>query len=80
MLANLLIKLGWTRDDWKLVWLQVVAVASLITSNVIDLTYWLGYLGLPVSTTFVHWVMVLAIIILWIAGKYSTSPLPGAKT
>ncbi len=76
VIANLMIRLGWSRDDLKWPLAQLVTVAGLITSNVINVPYWFGYLGIPISELNVHRLMVAAIIILWVAGKYNSSPLP----
>jgi hypothetical protein len=79
MLTNLFITLGWTRDDWRWLWTQVLSVALLITSGIIDVPYWAGQLGIPLSTVGLHWVQVLCIAALWVSGKYDSSSLPGRK-
>jgi hypothetical protein len=79
MLANLMIRLGWSRDDLKWLLLQLATVAALITSNVFDVPYWCAYLGVPLSTTVLHWIFGVSTLILWIAGRYNSSPLPSAR-
>lgn len=78
MLTRLLIRLGFSRDDLLWIWLQTVSVAGLISTNVFDMPYWLGYLGLTVSPLVLHWIMAAAALVLWISGHYHTSPLPSA--
>ena len=79
MLTNLFITLGWSRDDLKWFVLQLVAVAGLITSNAFDVPYWCAYLGIPLSPTALHWIFATAAVVLWLAGKYNSSPLPSEK-
>lgn len=81
-LTNIFTKLGFTpptRDDWKFVWFQVVGVATLITANTADLPSWFAYLGLTVTPVEIHWVSVVATIILYLGGRYGASPLKGAQ-
>lgn len=78
MLTNIFISLGWSRDDLKFALLQIVAVAGLISSNALDVPYWMAYLGIPLSPTALHWIFGGAALVLWIAGKYDSSPLPSA--
>ncbi len=49
--------------------------------NPLDLRYatWAANLGIPLSATGVHWVQAIAVILLWLAGQYSTSSLPGKR-
>lgn len=79
MLTNLFIKLGWSRDDWKWLFLQIASVAALISSNVFDVPYWADYLGIPLSPTVLHWIFGSSALILWIAGRYNSSPLPSGQ-
>lgn len=79
MLTSLFLSLGWTRDSAHWVWIQVLTAAGLIASDALDLPYWLTYIGVSVSTTTLHRIDVVAILLLWLAGKYDSSSLPGAK-
>ena len=79
-LAALFASWGWSRDDWKWLWLQIVPVAALISSNVFDVSYWMGYLGIPLSPTALHWIFALSALVLWVAGKMDSSRLPSAAT
>lgn len=79
MLTNLFISRGWSRDDLKWFWLQIVAVAGLVSSNVFDVPYWMAYLGIPLSPKALHWIFALVALVLWIAGKYDASSLPSKQ-
>ena len=79
MLTNLFIKLGWSRDDFKWLFLQIVAVAALISSNVFDVPYWADYLGVPLSPTALHWIFGISALVLWLSGRYNSSPLPSGQ-
>lgn len=78
MLSRFFIDRGWSRDDLKWPVAQVLSAAALVTSGFIDVSYWAGYLGIPLSTTGAHWIQAIAVIVLWIAGKYDRSSLPSA--
>jgi hypothetical protein len=77
MLSKLFISFGWTRDDLKWVYLQVVAVAALITSGAFDIPYWCGQLSIPCPPTMIRWVQALAALVLWISAQNASSKLPG---
>lgn len=79
MLTNFFITLGWTRDDWKWFWLQIVTVAALITSNVFDIQYWATYLGVTLTPTILRWIQALSALVLWISARNQASTLPGIK-
>jgi len=79
MLTNFFIRMGWSRDDLKWPILQIVSVAGLIASNTLDLPYWAAYLGIPLSTTALHWILTVAAIISWLAGTNRSSRLPSAN-
>lgn len=79
MLTNLFIRWGWSRNDLKWILLQISTVAALISSNVFDVPYWCGYLGIPLSPTVLHWIFALSALVLWVAGRYNASPLPSAN-
>lgn len=76
MLVRLFLSLGFTRDDEKWLWGRVVSAAALVASGVFDLSYWATYVGVTLTVTEIHIVNVVAIGILWISGKQSTSHLP----
>lgn len=78
MLANLFIKLGWSRDDAKWLWAEIITVAGLISSNVFDVPYWMAYLHIPLSPTALHWIFAICALVLYVAGKHDSSPLPSA--
>lgn len=79
-LTALVIRLGWSRDDLKWHFTQLLTVAGLIVSGVIDLPYWATYLGLPLSTRGEHWIQVVAVVLLYLSGRYNASLLPSART
>ena len=73
---------GWTRDDAKWGWTQLVAFAAIILSAGYDGAFVIelfSYLGIHVGTTFAHWVVAISAVVLWISGKFDASSLPGAK-
>lgn len=74
-LANFFNSLGWTRDDAKWVWGQIVSIAALIVSNVFDVHYWAGYIGINLSVTELHVITVVATAVLWLSGKMNSSNL-----
>jgi hypothetical protein len=75
MLSSLFTSLGWSRDDAKWIWGQVVSAAAAIASGVFDLSYWASYIGIHLSVTQVHIITVVAVFILWLSGKMATSNL-----
>lgn len=77
MLSNFFTNLGWSRDDAKWIWGQIVSAAAAIASGVFDLPYWASYVGVHLSTTGVHVITVLAVAVLWLSGKMATSNLFG---
>ena len=79
-LAAMFIALGWSRDDWKWLWLQLGAVAALVASGVFNVEYWATYLGLTLTPIALHWIQALAVSILWVSGKMDSSHLPSATT
>lgn len=80
MLTNMFIWFGWSRDDLKWFWLQLVAgvvgLAGLIADNLLDVKYWVDYLQLPIGTRGLHWIIAGAAAIGWIANRFKRSPLP----
>ena len=79
MLTRLFIYLGWSRDDWKFWWAQIVSLCALVVSGVFDITYWGDYLGLPVSPLVLHWIMALSAFVLWVSARHSATTLPSAS-
>ena len=80
MLTNLLLSLGWSRDDKHWAVLQAVSFATLIAGGTVDLSYWFPYYGIPAPSPVVeHWIMGVAAFVSWLSGKYNTSPLPGKQ-
>jgi hypothetical protein len=77
MLTNLFIALGFTRDDVSWVVAKVLALATLIASGALDLVYWANYLGVPLTLVGLHWIQVIAAVILWVSASNSSSKLPG---
>lgn len=78
MIGKFLANLGWTRDDWKLVWAQVVFGAGLVLQGVFDIhQFALDYFGLNISAREIRWFMLLCGIVTWIAAKQGNSGLPG---
>ena len=79
MFTRLFIYLGWSRDDWKLWWAQIITVAALIASNVFDVSYWYTYLtGAVLPALVLHWILGLAAFVLWISARHSSTTLPSA--
>mgnify|MGYP001601851370 FL=1 len=81
-LSVLFNRFGWTRDDARWGWTQLVAFAAIILSAGYDgefIIKGLAYLGIHVGTTFAHWVVAISAGVLWISGKFDASSLPGAK-
>lgn len=77
MLTKLFVSFGWTRDDLKWVYLQLVSVAALIASGVFDLVYWCDYLSIPCSPVAIRWVQAISAFVLWVSARNASSKLPG---
>jgi hypothetical protein len=70
--------LGWSRDDWKWIWTQLVAAMGLVTLGAVDVPMWVMFLfGVTMSTTAIHWVQFVCGVIFWVSGRMATSPLYG---
>lgn len=80
MLANLLINLGFTRDSKVWRWARISAVLTLIASGQVDIIGLGAWLGIHLTATAAHWITAIAVLVLWFAGTYDTSPLPGAPS
>lgn len=70
-ITNLVQALGLTRDSAIWFWGRLTSGALLIVSGFVPLD---AYLSERAQT----WLRAAAVIVLWIAGRYDTSPLPGA--
>ncbi len=70
-----LTSLGVSREDLKLYWAQVVGVATMIVTGALNLTSLGDYVGIHLSPTWLHRIMVLCGGIVWLAARMSTSPL-----
>jgi hypothetical protein len=77
MMASAFERLGFTRDSATWVWAQVLGIATLVAANAGDLPVWFAYIGLHVTDIDVHRLSVLAAVLLYVGGRYATSPLPG---
>lgn len=74
MLTNLALSLGLTRDSAAWFWGRLVAGATLIlAAGPLDL------LDPYVSDNWQKTLTVLAVIIMWLAGKFDSSPLPAGR-
>jgi hypothetical protein len=74
-LGLVLTRLGLSRDDAKWFWLQLVGVATLVTTGALDLTNLGNYVGMHLSAVWLHRVFALCSLIVWLAARFSTSPL-----
>jgi hypothetical protein len=76
MLTNFLTNLGVTRDWAGWFWGRLTAGATILMALYAlngDNTF-TGY----ISTPHLKWLIIAAVIVLWLAGKYDSSELPGA--
>lgn len=71
MLTTFLINLGLTRDSVTWFWSRVVSLALVISSGVFDLSQY------GVTDREMHMVSLVSALVLFFAGKYDSSPLPG---
>ena len=71
-MSGWLISLGLTRDSLLWFWSRLASGALLISSGLVPLDTYIGPRWAKV-------VQVLAVLVLWFAGKYDSSPLPGGK-
>jgi hypothetical protein len=65
--------LGITRDSALFLWGRIVSLAVLVATGVLPL----DQLGLPLTDSQKHTVMVVCGLIAYLSGKLATSPLPG---
>lgn len=71
-ITSTLLSLGLTRDSKLWVWGRVVSGATLLISLLPA-----GMLDDYLSPSWKKWVTAVAVLVLWLSGKYDTSPLPG---
>jgi len=71
-LTNKLIDLGVTRDSFIWFWGRLTTGALLLASGLVPLTDYVGPWWAKIIT-------VSSVVILWLSGKYDSSPLPGKK-
>lgn len=74
MFANWLIGLGLTRDSAAWFWGRLVSGATILLA-----AGPLGLLDAYVSEPWQKTLTVIAVIVMWLAGKYDSSPLPAAR-
>lgn len=79
MLSNWLMSLGLTRDSGVWFWTRLTVVLGLIATGAIDVAGISEWLGWHVSDVWLHRLTGFSILVLWFAGKYDSSPLPGGK-
>ena len=70
-ITSVLISLGITRDSLLWFWSRLVAGSLLVASGLIPLEDYVG--------SWSRTIQVSAVIVLWLSGKYDSSPLPGKK-
>lgn len=75
--ADFFTSLGWSRDDAKWFWAQLLSGATLIVSGVLDVGMVADYVGVHISDVTVHRIVAFCIVVLWLAGKMQTSRLFG---
>ena len=62
-------------EDAKLFWIQVVGVATMITTGALNLTALGDTVGIHLSAPWLHRVQVACAAIVWLSARLSTSPL-----
>jgi hypothetical protein len=70
-LTNKLIDWNISRDSFIWFWGRISTGALLIASGIVPLEQYVGGWSKAIQ--------IVAVIILWLSGKYDSSPLPGAK-
>ncbi len=71
-ITDLVQSLGLTRDSAVWFWGRLTSGALLVVSGLLPLDNYL-------SDQHQHWLMAAAAIVLWLSGRYDSSPLPGAR-
>jgi hypothetical protein len=79
MLTNFFIYMGWSRDDLKWRWTQFLTFLTLLTTGVIDIPARTAELGIHVTDVQVHWIQFIAVVLLWVSGKFDVSSLPSGS-
>lgn len=79
MLSMWLMSLGLTRDSGVWLWARIVAVAAIVAAGGVDIVNVGDWLGFHVTDVWAHRVTAICVAVLWISGKYDSSPLPGGK-
>ena len=79
MFTRLFIRFGWSRDDYKFIWAQIVSICALVVSGLFDITYWGNYLSIPISPTLLHWIMAVSAFVLWVSARHSSTTMPSAQ-
>jgi hypothetical protein len=75
MLTNLILQLGLTRDSLVWFWGRLVTASTILAAaGPFDL------MDPYLSDDAQKWVVLVAVIILWLAGRYDSSPLPGRRS
>lgn len=74
-ITNYLIAHGVSRDSTIWFWGKLLSISALIVAGVVDVNYWSTYLGVHIPEVGLHWIQVIAVAILYLSGKYDTSPL-----
>lgn len=69
-ITTLLLKYGVTRDSLLWVWSKLCAAAALVVAGFVPLDRYM-------SDQHQHWAVAVAAIVLFLAGQYNSSPLPG---
>jgi hypothetical protein len=67
-----LIDRGLTRDSAVWLWGRLAAGAALVSSGLVPLDAYVGPSWAKALT-------VAAVLVLWLSGKYDSSPLPGKR-
>ena len=70
-LTNSLISWGFNRDSALWFWSRLTTASLLIASGMVPLDEYVGYWSKAIQAG--------AVIILWLSGKYDSSPLPAGQ-
>jgi len=76
-ITTLFLAMGLTRDSHLWLWSRLVAVAALLSTGVVEISQVGAYIGVDISEVWANRIGVAAVVVLWLAGKYDTSALPG---
>lgn len=71
-ITSLVTSLGLTRDSAVWFWSRLTSGALLVISGLVPLDAY-------VSPGQQKWLRIVAALVLWLAGRYDASPLPGDK-